>query len=660
MVSFSKIATTVARQGVSRLSPAVRPGSALRSANRCLSTAPRHFDQQTDVLVVGCGIAGCSAALRAAEAGLQVTMLSSSKQPLDSNSYWAQGGIIYKGRDGEDTPAMLEEDIKYAGAGKCADDAVTHLAKEGPRRVDELLLGGFGSPGSANVPFDRDTNGELKVCLEASHSAPRIIHWRDHTGRAITEEMVKTVLQHPSIKVLTSMTAVDAIVHEDGRCLGMLALNTAEGVQQLLGAHSTVLATGGLGALYTNTSNPASARGDGVAIASRAGASLSNLEFVQFHPTTLYRSKEQRVEDAVTLAAAKSEDDVVLELPQSFLLTEAMRGYGAILRNPVTLHAFAKDYHKLGELAPRDVVTRMIWSEMKKAGTDYVLLDPSASGQTSEAIKERFPSIHAHCSKLDIDIGATPGFPVVPAQHYSCGGVLVDLEGRTSVPGLYAAGEVACTGLHGANRLASTSLLEGLTWGAGAGEAIVEEASGWQPSTTSCGKRALLVSKVLHEVGLVSSRTELTCQRLRMLQTICAEVRAGANDRVQEVAQVATAQDAPSSGRTAEQLWSRLQAVMWQDVGIIRTPQGLEGACGELGLLAGEAEALYAANPTDPQVIQVRNGASTALAVARSAAANPVSRGAHYIESKEAAEAAAPSASPLQPSESAETVFAQQ
>eukprot|EP00929_Paragymnodinium_shiwhaense_P010709 TRINITY_DN1155_c0_g1_i1.p1 TRINITY_DN1155_c0_g1~~TRINITY_DN1155_c0_g1_i1.p1 ORF type:complete len:613 (-),score=148.92 TRINITY_DN1155_c0_g1_i1:198-2036(-) len=612
MVSFSKIATTVARQGVSRLSPAVRPGSALRSANRCLSTAPRHFDQQTDVLVVGCGIAGCSAALRAAEAGLQVTMLSSSKQPLDSNSYWAQGGIIYKGRDGEDTPAMLEEDIKYAGAGKCADDAVTHLAKEGPRRVDELLLGGFGSPGSANVPFDRDTNGELKVCLEASHSAPRIIHWRDHTGRAITEEMVKTVLQHPSIKVLTSMTAVDAIVHEDGRCLGMLALNTAEGVQQLLGAHSTVLATGGLGALYTNTSNPASARGDGVAIASRAGASLSNLEFVQFHPTTLYRSKEQRVEDAVTLAAAKSEDDVVLELPQSFLLTEAMRGYGAILRNPVTLHAFAKDYHKLGELAPRDVVTRMIWSEMKKAGTDYVLLDPSASGQTSEAIKERFPSIHAHCSKLDIDIGATPGFPVVPAQHYSCGGVLVDLEGRTSVPGLYAAGEVACTGLHGANRLASTSLLEGLTWGAGAGEAIVEE------------------------------------------------VRAGANDRVQEVAQVATAQDAPSSGRTAEQLWSRLQAVMWQDVGIIRTPQGLEGACGELGLLAGEAEALYAANPTDPQVIQVRNGASTALAVARSAAANPVSRGAHYIESKEAAEAAAPSASPLQPSESAETVFAQQ
>eukprot|EP00929_Paragymnodinium_shiwhaense_P037085 TRINITY_DN1981_c0_g1_i1.p1 TRINITY_DN1981_c0_g1~~TRINITY_DN1981_c0_g1_i1.p1 ORF type:complete len:634 (+),score=124.28 TRINITY_DN1981_c0_g1_i1:122-1903(+) len=571
---------------MSRLSATVRTGRSTRPS--------RSFDAQSDVLVVGCGIAGCSAALRAAEEGLKVTVLSSSREPLDSNSYWAQGGIIYKGRKGEDSASMLEDDIKYAGAGKCVDSAVSRLASDGPRRVKQLLLGGLGKQGSANVPFDRDAQGNLKVCLEASHSAPRIIHWKDHTGRAITEELVQTVLNHPNITIRTATTAIDALLTPDGRCIGALALENAPGIGsefRYLGARSTVLATGGLGALYTNTSNPASARGDGIAFALRAGADLANLEYVQFHPTTLYRSPEQRQADADSAASQAAEGgSKFLEQPQSFLITEAMRGAGAKLRNPITLRLFAKDYHPLGELAPRDVVTRLIWAEMSKYGLDHVLLDPSASGQSAAWIRDRFPSINAHCESLGIDFTASPGFPVVPAQHYACGGISVDLEGRTSVPGLYAAGEVACTGLHGANRLASTSLLEGLTWGASAAEAI-------KHTVEAAGDEAF-PSPLLPK---------------------------------------GAAHIPPAGDASAEELWQRMQEVMWKDVGIIRTCQGLTGACAELGKLAAEAEALYHLRPQDADVIKVRNGLATALAVARSAAANPVSTGAHYIEGRQEA-----------------------
>ncbi|CAM9519474.1 unnamed protein product, partial [Ectocarpus sp. 13 AM-2016] len=397
----------------------------------------------TDLLVVGCGIAGASAALQAARLGMTVTMLSSARNVDDCNSFWAQGGIIYKAED--DSPDLLASDVHTAGAGLCNDPAVMKLAEEGPGRVEQMLL-----RGTSEVPFDRDADGRLALCLEASHNRARIIHWRDETGKAITTSVQAAAAQHPNIRMMTSTTAVDLALAA-GQCVGAHVLVEDSGMNGGIGigrgggyhletirAPATVLATGGLGDLYAHTSNPASAKGAGFAMALRAGAVLSGMEYVQFHPTTLHIPGQR-----------------------SFLLTEALRGEGARLVDRRG-RCFAKNYHPDGELAPRDVVSRTILSEMRLQRAPHMYLD--ISHRPADWIRGRFPSIYEHCLRQGLDMTVQP-LPVVPAAHYFCGGVATDLTGRTTVPGLFAAGEVACTGLHGANRLASTSLLEGLVWG---------------------------------------------------------------------------------------------------------------------------------------------------------------------------------------------------
>lgn len=293
------------------------------------------------------------------------------------------------------------------------------------------------------------------MCLEAAHSLPRIIHTGDFTGRTITESMQKALLKHPNIT--WEAKHVTDLIMKDGRVVGLATLDEND-VEQRIPTSAVVLATGGLGEIYSRTSNPASAKGEGIALAKRAGATLSNMEYVQFHPTSFMPEGER-----------------------AFLLTEAMRGEGAILRN-MDGEAFAKNYDPRGELAPRDVVTRLMWAEMKRTNQPHVYLDITHKGK--DWVAKRFPSIHAQVSKFGYHIGEH-SIPVAPSAHYHCGGVVVDLAGRTDVPGLYAAGEVACTGLHGANRLASTSLLEGLVWGRSLGDAILQ--AGLQPMEKDLG-----------------------------------------------------------------------------------------------------------------------------------------------------------------------------
>ncbi len=551
-------------------------------------------DRQTDLLVLGCGVAGCSAALKAAEQGLQVTMVTSATDPLDCNSFWAQGGIIYKATD--DSPSLLSQDIMVAGAEVNDPEAVRKLAVEGPGCVEDVLLR------LAPVPFDRKPDGQLALCLEASHNRARIIHWRDHTGRAITESLQAAAAAHPNILLLSGVTAVDLAVteeHEGERPLATLARratgsskDSKDTGRRCLGAHlmrvtpdavepvvlraqATVLATGGLGELYQHTSNPASARGDGFAMAFRAGAALQNMEYVQFHPTTLHLPGER-----------------------SFLLTEALRGEGARLVN-LEGEAFAKNYHPQGELAPRDVVSRMIVSEMKRTGASYMLLDISHRDATW--LRDRFPSIHAHCHARGLDM-TRQALPVVPAAHYFCGGVVTDLHGQTSLPGLFAAGEVACTGLHGANRLASTSLLEGLVWGV----AIAEQLT----AARAMGQDTDLVALTEH-ASLVPLGHSLngTNQSLPLA----------------EAAQV-------------EAYMAEIRRTLWEHVGVVRRPEGLAHASSHLRRLEKEVHGFFKGTRLNKDTVSLRNAAETARLIARAAARNTQSIGTHYIAEEEEGE----------------------
>ena len=356
------------------------------SAARAVRSTPAaqlitQTQNETDVLVLGCGIAGCTVALRAAKQGLRVTMLTASEDPHDCNSYWAQGGIIYKAED--DTPDLLASDVTKAGAGMCVDDAVHMLAADGPRRVEEILIE------DAEVPFDRDDKNNLSLCLEASHNRPRIIYFKDQTGAAITESMLAATTQNPLVNLVSGSTAVDLLTHE-GHCVGAVVMDNKTGSSVAVPSKVTVLATGGLGDLYAHTSNPDTARGDGFAMASRAGAALTNMEYVQFHPTTLYMPGQR-----------------------SFLVSEALRGVGARLLDH-TGRAFAKEYHPEGELACRDIVSRMIHSEMQKHDKPCMYLD--CSHFDAAYLNERFPAISSHCAKNGLDISKDP-LPVVPAAH---------------------------------------------------------------------------------------------------------------------------------------------------------------------------------------------------------------------------------------------------
>ena len=441
----------------------------------------------TGVIVVGGGIAGSSAALAAARKGARVTLLTGTPDLEETNTRYAQGGIIHTGP--EDSPDLLVRDVLYAGGGDPA--AARLLATEGPPLVRRLLLE------ELEVPFDREAGGfeGLHLTREGAHSVPRIIHHRDTTGREVQRALTRALRAEDRITILPATVALELAVSR-GRCVGVHAARNGE-VVTLLG-RGVVLATGGLGALYEHTTNPPHATGDGYALALRAGAAVRALHYVQFHPTALY-------------APGTAGDRT--------LVSEAVRGEGGVLVGPDGGEVVD---HPLGSLAPRDVVARSIRAMMDRTGSPCAYLD--VSHRNGAWIRERFPAIHARCLASGIDMAREP-IPVVPAAHYSCGGVATDLSGRTSLKGLWAAGEVASTGLHGSNRLASTSLLEGLVYGWRAGE------DGARPSP---------------------------------------------------VPEAGDAEPPPVRPHAPEEAWRRLRRVMWERAGLVRDACGLREGLAEV------------------------------------------------------------------------------
>src|SRR5919199_5403284 len=392
---------------------------------------------ETDFIVVGSGIAGLRAGVELARAGGRVTVLTKDRRE-ESNTEYAQGGIAVALAE-EDEPSLHEEDTLAAGAGLCDGRAVEVLVEEGRRYIEELI--GWGAE------FDRE-GGRLLFTREAAHSRPRILHARgDATGREIVRALLARAGRERNLSFLAH-AETESLVVAGVRVAGVRYLDPLVRAPRTLLARGVVLASGGAGRLYLHTTNPAVATGDGMAMAFDAGAELADMEFVQFHPTAL------NVEGA-----------------PRFLLSEALRGEGGVLRN-ASGRRFMPRYHDAAELPPPDVVTRAIVAEMERTATRTVFLDMTAFDAAH--LRRRFPKIYSTCLRYGLDLARDP-VPVSPAAHYIMGGVRTDLEGRTSLPGLYAAGEVACTGVHGANRLASNSLLEGLVFGARAGRAATED-----------------------------------------------------------------------------------------------------------------------------------------------------------------------------------------
>ena len=516
-----------------------------------------------DLLVLGAGIAGCSAALRAADLGASVVLVA--KDELGgSNTAWAQGGIIGLAPAEEgDSPDLLAADIEAAGAGLCRPEAVRLLAEEGPKLCRSFLWERLG------VPFDLGANGTPDPTAEAAHSARRIYHAKDATGLAIQTALSAAVRQHPNIRVREGLCLVDLItsphhcvspvrVYEPIRVHGAYLFDPATGQVEGALARRTLLATGGLGYLYLHTTNPPSATGDGLAAAYRASARIVNCEYLQFHPTTLYVPGKPRT-----------------------LLTEALRGEGAQLVNRKGERFMAKFAPEQMELAPRDVVSRAIFQEMAVSGEPCALLDLGPVAARLD-LDEHFPTVLAACRAEGIDPHRQP-IPVVPAAHYFCGGVLVDLDGRTSLPGLFAAGEVACTGLHGANRLASTSLLEGLLWGFRGAEAAVRE---------------------LREAG-DPDPGDLASWRMP--------------EDPEEMDPLLIDQD-----------WGLIRSTLWNYAGIVRTGARLERAKADLHYLAHRIERFYHEAPLSRELLELRSGILCARLILNAALQNPESRGCHY------------------------------
>jgi L-aspartate oxidase len=521
---------------------------------------------ETDVLIIGSGIAGATAALRLArDRQRQIMVITRNYEPEESNTRYAQGGIVYKGE--QDSPASLIEDVMRAGAGLSLPSAVRLLANEGPEQVRRLLIE------ELDVPFDRDEDGDLSLTREGGHSVSRIIHVGDATGRAIEKALINQLQALPNITLLSGRTAVDLItsshhstdplaVYAPITCHGAYVLNRAGNKVDRVLARATVLATGGVGRIYRHTTNPASARGDGLAMAYRAGARVINAEYIQFHPTTL---------------AVPGMDN--------FLISEAVRGEGARLYTPDGRHFMDAYAPEWGDLAPRDVVSRAIHHEMVENGYPYVLLDLTEAMEPAD-IPDRFPTIYATCREGGVDITREP-IPVVPAAHYFCGGVHADAWGRSSLNGLYAVGEVSCTGVHGANRLASTSLLEGLVWGHRAGTDIAQR----------------------EDLGRVNGE-HIPPWR---------DVSEGAG----------------ADPVLAQRDSQTIQNIMWYYVGLARNTHRLGRALKELDHLWGIIDEFYRSTRLNDRLIGLRNMAQAAWIVTTSAWHNRRSQGAHYREDAE-------------------------
>lgn len=486
---------------------------------------------ETDFVVIGSGVAGLRASIALAESGARVTVLTKDKAS-ESNTEYAQGGVAVVLSDDDDAE-LHEEDTLVAGAGLCDEQAVATLVNEGTKYIKQLINWG--------TEFDRE-RGKLVFTQEAAHSRRRILHAHgDSTGKEIVRSLIARAGIEKSINLLPFSTTESLIVR-DGRCIGVRYLDPILRAPRDVVAKAVILCTGGAGQLYLHTTNPPVATGDGMAMAYFAGAEMADMEFIQFHPTAL------SVEGA-----------------PRFLLSEAMRGEGGVLRNSAG-ERFMDRYDERLELAPRDIVSRSIVAEMRRTGSRHVFLDMTALD--AEFLRERFPKIYETCKAFGLDI-STDQLPVSPASHYCMGGVRTDLWGRTTVSGLYAAGEVSCTGVHGANRLASNSLLEGLVFGARAGEAAMADN----------GKRKL-----------ESTRVEPAESAIR---------------------------DPQSAMSTAVR--KRVKRVMWERVGILRDAAALKRAIAEF-------DQISKANLSTSS----RNFVTLASLVAKAALWREESRGGHF------------------------------
>ncbi|HET8948786.1 MAG TPA: L-aspartate oxidase [Candidatus Polarisedimenticolia bacterium] len=500
-----------------------------------------------DLLIVGSGIAGLRAAIAVAGAGRRAALLTKDGA-TDSSSDKAQGGIAAVLSE-DDELALHYEDTLAAGDGLCNEAAVRVLVEEGPARALELIEWG--------ARFDREGT-RLALAREAAHSKRRILRAQgDSTGREIVRALVEKARTMEGVTLLPRTFSIDLVL-QGGRIAGLLALDEGNERVALLRAPAVLLATGGAGMIYRETTNPPQATGDGAAMAYRAGAEMMDLEFVQFHPTALMVSGAPR-----------------------FLLSEAMRGEGGRLVDS-RMRPFMTEFDPRGDLAPRDIVARGIFEVMRRTGAASVFLD--MSGLPADAVRARFPRIASTCAAYGLDIGRDP-LPVAPCAHFMMGGVKTDLMGRTAIPGLYAAGEVACTGVHGANRLASNSLLEGLVFGARAGAAVVHD-------------------RILEGTGGV------------------LPAPAAGDDAAARLGDAVRSIDAAAAG----EIVARLREVMWTDVGLVRDAEGLRRAVGEiLNLESGLA-------PRTPRRagLEARNLLFVGRLVAESARRREESRGSHW------------------------------
>jgi len=507
---------------------------------------------KSDYLVIGSGIAGLTFALKVADFGT-VTILT-KKSATESNTQYAQGGIAAVFSD-DDHFDLHEKDTLIAGADLCHKDAVKVLVEEGPERIKELLNWG--------VNFSRDETKNLDLAREGGHRVKRILHVADMTGDEIEKTLLKRISEKPTIRLLENFTAIDLITEHQvlgnlqyafNICFGVYALNNNSGEVEAFRAAYTLLAGGGASRVYLHTTNPEISTGDGIAIAYRAGAKIANMEFIQFHPTALYDPDHE-----------------------PFLISEALRGFGGVLRNRDGKR-FMENYDKNLELAPRDIVARAIDNEMKKSGDKCVYLD--MTHLPVYEIKKRFPNIYKHCkNSLEIDISKDL-IPVVPAAHYICGGIMTNLNGQTSMHRLLASGENAHTGVHGANRLASNSLLEAVVFSHRAAQKAIQK------------------------------------------KPYCFEV---------------IIPDWDDSGVENTEEWGlirhnrlEIQTIMWDYVGIIRSKNHLQRAIRRINLLFDEIEDYYKRTHVAMDLLELRNLTTIAYLITRSALSREESRGLHY------------------------------
>lgn len=515
-----------------------------------------------DCLVIGSGIAGLCAAVQAAEKGLKVAVLSKENELNICNTNHAQGGIV--ATNPVETPDALERDILRAGDYANFLDAVRYIAEYGAPQIEPFLADKIG------VPFCKNPDGDYDRTREGAHSERRILHVKDGSGEAIETALIAYVQTLKNITVFTEYTVIDLITnthqsrnsqerYKSKRVIGAYVFNGKTDDVEIFFAPRTLLATGGVGGLYTYTSNIPGATGDGLAIAERLGAEIINAEYIQFHPTVLFHRDMKR-----------------------FLITEALRGEGARLRNRRGEYFMEKYSPEFKDLAPRDEVARAIYCEMENDDAGYVYLD--ARDITHVDVADRFPKVFNNCLKVGIDIRKDL-IPVVPAAHYFCGGIKVNREGRTSIDGLWAAGEVSCTGVHGANRLASVSLLEGVVWGINAGLDIAETVR-------------VVDAELCDSIpDWVFPKAEETIDPVLINQDI-----------------------------------STVRKVMWNYCGIIRNRKRMARALADLNYLHHRVEQFYRSARITRQLIELHNSVTTAWVIIRSALSNGESKGCHFVE----------------------------